>query len=211
MSSSISKPSYKSYDDEFRYDDGQYGGKYHANLDIESNLAATLKRVEEESELAVSSNQSKEEYLRLFEQNVANRQEYHWPNQEELKQQRTGRILHMNEFITKLKAAGLNCWYSDKGGMAKTLGLYVSVNDKTKYIGFVQVPFMQEYEELYFDRYNVPLGPKRRGWRTILLKLIENRILTEAKAHQAFGEPQTGHVSRRYREYLKHIRNTPRS
>lgn len=196
----MSTPSWKKYDQEFAYSD-----------EIEPHVADLMKRVEEESTVAASSSQSREEYLRLFENNAAIRKEYKWPNQDELKLQRTGRVLHMNEFLTKLKGAGLNCWYSDKGGMAKTLGLYVSVNDQHKYIGFVQVPFMQEYEELYFDRYDVPLGPKRRGWRTILLKLVEQRILTETQAHAAFGEPNSGVVSRRYKEYLQHIRRAPTS
>lgn len=194
------KAGQKEYDKEFRYAD-----------EIEPHVAETMRRLEEESFITSSSNQTREEFRRQFEKNVAARKQHQFPMQDELQVNREGRILHMNEFITRLRSTGLYAWYSDKGGMARTLGLYVSHNDKQKYIGFVQVPFMQEYEELHFDRYNVPLGSKRRGWRTVLLKLIENGVLTEQQAHEAFGEPQTGPVSRRYREYLQFIRSTPRS
>ena len=207
-------PTHKTYDDEFKYDDGKYGEKYYENLDIDSRTAEVMRRVEEESELATSSQQTREEYLRLFEKNVNARRDSRFPNQEELKMSREGQILHMNEFLSRLKRCGLNCWYSEKGGMAKTLGLYVG-HDKTAkcnheygmphYVCYVQVPFMQEYEELHFDRYNIPLGSKRRGWRTVLLKLIEQGILTVDKVNEIFGKPATGPVSRRYNEYLNFI------
>jgi hypothetical protein len=127
----------------------------------------------------------------------------------------------MNEFMRRLRECDLNAWYTNKGGMAKTLGLYISheglkpscthKSGEPHYVGFVQVPLMQEYEELHFDRYDVPLGIKRRGWRTILLKLIEQSILTEVDAHRIFGEPSTGIVSRRYLQYLQFLRNKPQS
>lgn len=210
------KPSYKSYDDEFKYDDGIHDGEYRKADDIESRTAEIMRRVEEESDVVKSSQQSREEFFRLFEKNAGSRRQHQFPNQEELKLQREGRILHMNEFLARLKRCGLNCWYSEKGGMPKTLGMYVG-HDKTSrcshefgaphYVGFVQVPFMQEYEELNFDQYNVPLGSKRRGWRTVLLRLIEQRLLTVEKADEIFGKPATGPVSRRYLEYISFLRS----
>jgi hypothetical protein len=191
-----SLPSWKSYDSEFDYAD-----------EIRPELAQIMQQVESGPRVEKSSQQTWDEYYRLHELNLAARKKFRWENQDELKAKRTGRILHMNEFLGKLRSTGLNCWYTDKGGMAGTLGLYVSKNGIPTYIGFVQVPLMQEYEELHFDRFDVPLGPKRRGWRTILLKLIDAGFLTETEAHKVFGEPASGPVSRRYREYLKYIRN----
>lgn len=198
-----SAPSWKTYDDEFAYSE-----------DLEPRVAEIMRRVEEESDIVKSSQQSREEFFRLFEKNAQARQEHKFPNQEELQRSREGIILHMNEFLSRLKRCGLNCWYSEKGGMPKTLGLYVG-HDKTSkcshefgkphYVGFVQVPFMQEYEELNFDQYNIPLGSKRRGWRTILLKLYEQGLLTPAKADEVFGKPASGPISRRYKEYVDFI------
>lgn len=207
---------FKNYPSEFKYDDGMYSGEYRAAQDLEARTSEIMRRVEEESDLVKSSQQSKEEFFRLFEKNAAARAEHKFANQEELKLQREGQILHMNEFLAKLKRCGLNCWYSEKGGMPKTLGLYVG-HDKTgkcsheaadpHYVGFVQVPFMQEYEELNFDQYNIPLGSKRRGWRTVLLRCIEQGLLTPAKTDEVFGIPATGPVSRRYKEYLAFLRS----
>lgn len=201
------KPTWQSYDDEFSYD-------------LDPQTAAELKAYEEGEIRTKTSSQTKEELQRLYEMNLSSRREYHFPNQDELKKGREGRILHMNTFLTMLKRAGLRCWYSDKGGMAKTLGLYVShvgtglkckhPNGEAHYVCFVQVPFMQEFEELHFDRYDVPLGPKRRGWRTVLLRLIEDGLLSEPNAHKIFGDPSSGIQSRRYRQYLHYVRNLPK-
>jgi hypothetical protein len=202
---------YKNYDKEFAYAD-----------EIEPQVSQILSEAEIRDE-SQSSTQAKEEFQRLFEANVESRKPYRFPDQEELKTKREGKILHMNEFLRLLRAAlpaGYTAWFTEKGGMRGTLGLYVghpvgSTLPETcthefgqpHYVGFVQVPYMQEFEELHFDRYNVPLGSKRRGWRTIGLKLIEQKILSEQDFHQAFGEPPTGEVSRRYRAYLQFLRS----
>ncbi len=198
----------KDYDDEFRYAD-----------EIEPNLARIMEAIENGPRVS-GTTQMKEEAYRQHEMNVAMRAESRFPNQEELKQRRTGRIIHMNEFLLKLKDAGLNVWYGNYEGMPGTTGMYSGHEgyltekclehgrNKPHYIGFVQIPFMQEFEELNFDQYNVPLGPKRRGWRTIGLRLIEQKFITEQKFHEIFGEPPSGIVSRRYREYLQYLRNT---
>lgn len=201
---------HKQYDKEFDYAD-----------EIQPEISTIMEQAESRA-ISQSSQKAKEEFLRLYEGNIESRKQFRWANQEELQQKREGKILHMNEFMRLLKQAlpsGYGAWYTDKGGMANTLGLYVNhpgllagcAHERgiPHYVGFVQVPLMQEFEELHFDRYNVPLGSKRRGWRTILLKLIESGILTEAGAHQVFGSPEPNHFSRRYNEYLKFLRTRP--
>lgn len=194
---------YETYDDEFGYAD-----------EIEPRIDDIMQSVEEGPRHTHTSSQTEDEFYRLFESNVESRKEYRWAHQEEFKLQREGRILSMNAFMGMLKRCGLNAWYTEKGGMPKTLGLYVQHTGlksgchgkhewgEPHYVCFVQVPLMQEYEEVFFDRYDVPLGVKRRGWRTVLLRLIEAQLLDAKKAHEVFGEPTTGIVSRRYRETL---------
>lgn len=203
-----SKKWYEKYDDEFRYAD-----------ELEPNIGEIMKSVEEGPRSTHTGSQTMEEYHRLHEMNVESKKQYRWEQQEEFKMHREGRILHMNKFLGMLKEAGLNAWYTTKGGMAGTLGLFIAhsgirtgcshVNGAPHYICFVQVPLMQEYEEMFFDEHDVPLGVKRRGWRTVLLRLIETGFLTEAKAHEIFGEPASGPASRRYRQSLHYLRNKP--
>lgn len=145
----------------------------------------------------------------LREENVESRRKYRLEMQDELKKDRTGRILHLNQFYLLLKSTGIRPQIAEKGLRPGMLGLTVRPNDieDPKYICFVQGPFMQEYEEVYFDQFDVPLGPKRRGWRTVLLRLIEAGVLTEAQAHKVFGKPPVNATSRRYLAELHRLRN----
>lgn len=202
----------KQYDDEFAYSD-----------EIEPKVAEIVKRVEEGDRVS-GTTQTKEEVHRLHEMNTESRKESRFPNQDELKKSRIGRVYHMKEFLRLLRCAGVNAWYPDgitvahEKIMPGTLGLFV-VHEGWKpgicthawgephYAGYVQAPYMQEYEELFFDSFDVPLGSKRRGWRTVGLRLIEQKLITEQKFHEIFGQPSSGPVSRRYREYLYHIKS----
>jgi hypothetical protein len=201
----------KDYDREFAYDADT----------IEPEVARLMNETERRS-IDKASAQAHEEFLRLYEQNLASRKDFKWPGQEELHHKREGRILHMNQFILMFRKAlptGWSAWYTSKGGMQNTLGLYVSHPTgaallpscthelgEPHYVGFCQVPFAQEFEEIHFDRYDVPLGPKRRGWRTVLLRAREQGLVTEAALDREFGRPSTGAVSDRYRAYLKYLR-----
>ena len=201
----------KDYDREFAYDADT----------IEPQVAKILEETEIRS-VSKSSNQAREEFMRLYELNLDSRKDFRWPNQEELQKKREGRILHMNRFLELFRKAlptGYNAWFTNKGGMSNTLGLFVShptgaallpgcthKPGEPHYVGFVQVPFMQEFEELHFDRYNVPLGSKRRGWRTVLLRAKEQGLVSEQSINKNFGEPPTGAVSDRYRAYLQYLR-----
>ena len=202
------KPTWEAYEDEFRYAD-----------EIEERVPEIMEKFEDQRAESYSG-QAAEEYWRLYEQNVESGKQYHFDNQEELKLQRTGHIFHMNEFLRLLRNAGLNAWYTDKGGMERTLGLFVTHENhyptcshkrgEPHYVGFVQVPLMQEFEELFFDQYNIPLGSKRRGWRTVLLRMIEQRLITEDKVREIFGVPELNVISRRYLHYLQYLRGVPK-
>lgn len=201
---------HKAYDKEFEYAD-----------EIEPQVAKIMDQAEYHS-LNKAGQKAQEEFLRLYEQNLESRKDYRWADQEELMKKREGRILSMNEFMrlfTQCLPPGTRAWYTEKGGMANTLGLYVGHSGlypkcnhnegEPHYVGFVQVPFMQEFEELHFDPYLVPLGSKRRGWRTIGLRAIEQGVITEEKFLEVFGQPPTGPVSRRFRAYCHFLRNIP--
>jgi hypothetical protein len=202
----------------FQYQDNDYDKEFAYDLDTVEPQVAKIMEETERRTISQSSTQAKEEFCRLYEQNVDSRKQHRFRDQEELQTKREGRILHMSKFLALLKEAlpGYQVWYTEKGGMANTLGLYVShpglftgcthLRGEPHYVGFVQVPFMQEFEELHFDRYNVPLGSKRRGWRTILLKLIESGVLSEQTAHQVFGDVD-GAQGKRYSAYLHFLRN----
>jgi hypothetical protein len=66
---------------------------------------------------------------------------------------------------------------------------------------------MNEYSVIWLDAHGLPLNEKKRGWRTVLLRLIQGSFITEEQAEEVFGEPTSGPVSRRYREQIFWFRN----
>jgi hypothetical protein len=173
---------------------------------LPKNLAREVAAYESGPRYKSSGAQTQDQFLKLREENTAARRQYRLDHQAELLQDRTGRILHMNQFLLMLRQAGVKARYAPKGAFPGMLGLWVNHNDVDQYICFVHVPYMQEYEELYFDEYDVPLGPKRRGWRTVLLRLMIAGVLTEDAAHEVFGAPPQNGVSRRYWAELQALR-----
>ncbi len=192
--------SIQSYDDEFRY-----------APEVEQQIPEIEAMMSNRFDDSLIPSDAREELARLKEENTYARSRYKFSMQDEFKLERQGQILTSNEFLRRLRTIGLHVWYGDRSGMAGTTGLYAVVpgwlGAEQQYVGFVQLPFMQEFEELHFDRYDVPLGCKRRGWRTVLLRLVQNRIISEEKLNQVFREAPTGPVSRRYLQQMHHFRN----
>lgn len=54
----------------------------------------------------------------------------------------------------------------------------------------LQVPLSPEWSVLRFDEFDVPVNEKFHGWRTALLSLITNGVITRKQAEQAFGKPK---------------------
>ena len=63
-----------------------------------------------------------------------------------------------------------------------------------------------EWSLMYFDMFDVPIRERYRGWRTALLVLITNDIVTEEEADRAFGPVVLNEASELYRETLQSYR-----
>lgn len=63
-----------------------------------------------------------------------------------------------------------------------------------------------EWSLMYFDAMDVPIRERYRGWRTALLALITNDVLTEDEVDRAFGPVSQNEASELYRETLKSYR-----
>jgi len=113
------------------------------------------------------------------------------------------------DFLKTLRDNGVKCFTIDCG-LPGTVGLWCAVATDhgldAKYICFVQIPAMFEWSVLRLDAHSLPAGEAYRGWRTVLLRLIEEDVITEQEAHKIFGKPIEGIVSRRYRRNLRTIR-----
>lgn len=113
------------------------------------------------------------------------------------------------DFIDKLRRNGVKCFTVDNGFPPQTIALWAIKpgTDRLVYVCYLQVPAMYEWSVLKVDRHGLPAGEDFRGWRTVLMQLIEKQILTEKRAHEIFGRPSDGETSIIYRESLWFFRN----
>jgi hypothetical protein len=66
----------------------------------------------------------------------------------------------------------------------------------------LQYPCGPEWSLIHFDEFDVPITEKYRGWRTALLQMIMQDVLTEDEVNLAFGPVPLHSVSLYYRQQL---------
>jgi hypothetical protein len=137
--------------------------------------------------------------------------DYKMDRQENLMNAKARKInaIGTRDFIDKLRRNGVKCFTVDNGFPPQTIALWAirPESNRLEYICYLQVPAMYEWSVLKVDRHGLPAGEDFRGWRTVLMQLIEKQILTEKKAHEIFGRPSDGETSIIYRESLWFFRN----
>lgn len=113
------------------------------------------------------------------------------------------------DFIQHLRSNGVQCYTIDNGYPPQTVALWAFKpgTDHVVPVCYLQVPAMYEWSLLNLDHRGLPNGEAFRGWRTVEVQLIEKGIVQEQEAHEIFGRPVDGVVSRRFRESLYLFRN----
>jgi hypothetical protein len=113
------------------------------------------------------------------------------------------------DFIDKLRQSGIQCYTIDNGYPPSTVALWAFKpgTDHVVPVCYLQVPAMYEWSVLRLDHRGLPNGEAYRGWRTVEVPLIEKGIVSEQEAHEIFGRPVDGPVSRRFRQSLYWFRN----
>ena len=144
---------------------------------------------------------------KLKEENDAQREKFRLPGQEERKRAdlRWGRAMHSSELITRLRRL-IPSLYVQNGNIPGDLSLYDVRNTRVEYLGYMHEGEMPEFSIVHTDRDDMPVR-EQRGWRTVLLRLVRAKVLTEQQVNEAFGEPCSGEASRFYREEIHKIRN----
>jgi hypothetical protein len=101
--------------------------------------------------------------------------------------------LWLHDFVNQGRI-GISAWVIENGVRVR------------KCITHLQYPWSQEWSLLHFNEYDVPSGERRRGWRTAMLELIVQGVLTEEEINSAFGPVALNGVSQLYRERLFYYR-----
>jgi len=149
----------------------------------------------------------------LAEQKEINQEiakEYQWLNPEDYAdiEARIGKVMTHSQFITKLRSAGVTCFYRQHPHPDKATLLYMKDGlGEPEIACWAQIGQMPELSIMNFDQHGVPLAERRRGWRTCLLQIILKGILTEEKANQVFGKPRQDQAFNKYNSTLQEFRN----
>jgi hypothetical protein len=180
-----------------------------------------------------ASNETRENLAQLREENTDAVAGQRWARQDELgeahQDERTGRIITAHQFLkmlwqcgivcvlTRMNVAGLHSLKGESHARERRAhydrtmaGLVVNSSramplPAPRYVTWIQIPAMIEFSVMRFDAHGLPLAEKYRGWRTVLLELIRQGLLTERDVNRVFGEA-TGPGARRWLEILQSIR-----
>lgn len=156
-----------------------------------------------------------EHVARLREENFnseGTRRQRH-EDQSEFRKDRRGRTMDCSLFLQKLLHVCPSL-YVTQGGIKGDLALYVTGpecrewgNRGFKYLGYVTLGTLPEYSSYEFDEArDVMVRVKDIGWRSVLLRFIENNILTEKQCDKEFG-PASGGANSTWFKNLHKIRN----
>lgn len=89
---------------------------------------------------------------------------------------------------------GISAWVNDQG------------ERRVKCLSSLQWDCGPEWSLMHFDEFDVPTRERYRGWRTALLVLITNDVLTEEEVDRAFGPVVQNEASDLYLGTLKSYR-----
>lgn len=126
---------------------------------------------------------------------------------------RVGHVMHHSEFLRKVATIAPNLLITDgriKGDLAafKVYGQpQPNLDNRSfEYLFYIPTGVLPEFSTVEFDNRDVPVREKQRGWRTILLRLIKSKVITEKQVNKVFGYP-SGAAARRYQQQLFSFRN----
>jgi hypothetical protein len=208
----------------------------HRNSLLETELlmkhprvVEALAKLEQEKNEAKSSQEFIEKSQMLYELNAEASDPSRWDGQgrwigRENEEMRIGEILSPCAFMQKLCAViGEHRVFLNGFAVLKRVALMAPDKEPQSRIlipgqaerrddGLVQVATLQypcssEWMVMKFDEYGVPTTPKYLGWRTALLALIKQGIITERESILAFPLVSMSDASAWYREQLFMIRN----
>jgi hypothetical protein len=156
-----------------------------------------------------------EHYHRQREMNYRASQNQRWDHQEELYDDlsKIGRPMMSSDLMRALSYMVPDL-YVTAGNIVGDLAVFKTYPQPQpqldgrsfEYLFYCPTGLLPEFSMYEFNDRDVPLREKQRGWRTILLRLIKARMLTEDLAHKVFGKPE-GKAATRYLRQLYEFRN----
>lgn len=120
-------------------------------------------------------------------------------------ERRRGFVLHSSEFIYRVQKLNPCVIVQAQLNFPGEWGLYVELNNKLVYLSGFHGGWLTEFSYTLVDERDIPTE-ERRGWRTVLLKLMARGILAWEEAVEEFGHSD-GLNSDRWMMYTEPYRN----
>ena len=168
---------------------------------------------------AVPRLSSTEHTERLWEQNYYDKrtQDQRWPHLLDYANEAarlSGKWKHYSTVVQELRHAVPGRLFFQDGALANHLAVYhiyeqprPELDGRTfRYLWGIRQTWLPEYSTYKFTDRDVPVKEKERGWRTLLLRLITDGLLSEERCTRLFGEAR-GPASTVYRRTLYGWRN----
>jgi hypothetical protein len=134
---------------------------------------------------------SKEETLRKsFEDTDKRLEPYRLADQDELTkaEKRMGHPMSHTELIRRVTKLNPRIWAEDSNANPHTVvGFYTAKRDEKIYLGSFEKGWLPEFSIILTDRADLPVK-HRKGWRTVLLSLIQQGYLSLDAVIEAFGD-----------------------
>lgn len=183
---------------------------YEPDIDTQIRIEKEIQQALENSPSIWSDKVSKrakdawEERLWL---NMERVRHFRLRDQDDLTADRPGRCLHSVQFIRKLNSLPRRRWILNPYTIRGMRGLSVSRGGgKPEYVCALDDGPMPEFSQIELDAHGLIKRLKYRGWRAVLLTLLDKSLITETEALKLFGFA-SGISGANYRRYLWEHRN----
>jgi hypothetical protein len=118
---------------------------------------------------------------------------------------RAGQWMHSSELIFRVQKLNPCVYVHPQINYADQWGFYVSIQSRLQYVSGFQKGWLREFTAILVDDRNLMDGDELRGWRAVLLKLMEKGILRWEQVYREFGDSE-GVNAYRWRQYTRMFR-----
>jgi hypothetical protein len=115
---------------------------------------------------------------------------YRLSDHDELKksEKRTGQMLYHTDVIRRIeKLTHKRVWAEDSNNDTNVCGFYTQFNGAKKFICAFDKGPLPEFSHITTDERDLPIK-EMRGWRTVLTRLMQAKVITWAQVVYGFGD-----------------------
>jgi hypothetical protein len=150
---------------------------------------------------------ARDAYEEKLAQNMSAHRHFQVRDQAEITSDRPGRRLHMLQFLRILNTLPRRRFILNPWSIRGMRGLCVSRGGaKPYYLFAVDNGIVPEWSKIELDEHMLPKRLAARGWRAVLLALLDQGLITETEIQDRFGFA-SGQSGALFRKYLFEQRN----